>query len=35
MRTFPYGVYYTVLGRTIFVIAVYHSRRNPDRLTDR
>lgn len=35
MRTFPYGVYYTVLDQTVFVIAVYYSKRDPDRLQDR
>ena len=35
MRTFPYGVYYSVLGQTIFVVAVYHSRRDPRKLEDR
>ena len=35
MRTFPYGVYYTIIGQTIVVTAVYHSKRDPRGLEDR
>lgn len=30
VKTFPFGLYYTIEDTTIFVHAVLHTRRNPD-----
>ena len=34
-RRFPYGVYYRVVGDSVVVIAVMHSRRDPRRWQER
>lgn len=30
VNRFPYGIYYTVLGDDVVVLAVLHARRNPE-----
>ena len=35
LRQFPFAIYYEVSDQEIVVFAVYHSRRDPERLTSR
>ena len=35
VRRFPYGVFYTVTEGEVFVVACFHSKRNPTLLVDR
>lgn len=35
MYRFPYKIAYEVEGETIVVYAVYHDKRNPEKLTER
>jgi len=33
--SFPYGVYFTVVGETVSVVGVIHARRHPQRWSTR
>jgi plasmid stabilization system protein ParE len=35
LRRFPYGVFYSVTEAEVFVVACFHSKRNPSVLVDR
>jgi toxin ParE1/3/4 len=35
LKRFPYGVYYVFNGRSIFILALFHLRRDPASLQDR
>lgn len=35
MRRFPYKIVYEIESETIVIYAVYHDRRNPEKLTER
>jgi toxin ParE1/3/4 len=35
LKRFPYGLFYTVLGDTIFVLACFHGKRDPQRWATR
>jgi plasmid stabilization system protein ParE len=35
LKTFPYRIVYSVSGKTVYIIAVFHTSRNPELLRKR